>query len=109
MKISTSTIGDAIVVAAEGELDIVSAPNLDTAVIAAISEPHNKVVLDLGGVTFMDSTGLGIVVRALKRCREIERKFLVVVTNDRVLKVFEITGLNTLIPISESLEAALSA
>jgi len=51
----------------------------------------------------MDSSGLGVIVRALKRCREAENDLDLVITNERVLKVFGITGLDQVIPIHASI------
>ena len=60
--------------------------------------------IDLTDVSFMDSSGLGVIVRGLKRCRESEKDLDLVITNDRVLKVFGITGLDQVIPIHDSIE-----
>ena len=50
-------------------------------------------MLDLLGVTFLDSTALGVLVGALKRCRELGGDLHVVVADPRIVKIFEITGL----------------
>ena len=109
MNVSIATVNNAVVVGADGELDIMSAPQLDQVLTEAITQASSRLVLDLSDVTFMDSTGLGTVVKALKRCREKNLDFRVVVTTERVRKVFEITGLDSLISLSDALDAALSA
>ena len=63
-------------------------------------------VLDLLGVTFLDSTALGVVVGAHKRCRELGGELRVVVTDPRLVKIFEITGLTGVLCITDSLHAA---
>ena len=107
MNVSIATVNNAVVVGADGELDIMSAPQLDQVLTEAITQASSRLVLDLSDVTFMDSTGLGTVVKALKRCREKNLDFRVVVTTER--KVFEITGLDSLMSLSDALDAALSA
>ena len=109
MNVTTSQTNGVVVVSADGELDIVTAGQLDTELVAGLEQASLRLVLDLSAVSFMDSTGLGTVVKALKRCREKDVEFRVVVSTERVRKVFEITGLNTLISLTESLEGALSA
>ena len=52
----------------------------------------------------MDSSGLGVIVRGLKRCREADKDLDLVITNERVLKVFGITGLDQVIPIHDAIE-----
>ncbi len=67
------------------------------------------VVLDLLGVTFLDSTALGVLVGALKRCRELGGELHVVVADPRIVKIFEITGLTSVFTIADSLESAGAA
>ena len=66
-------------------------------------------MLDLLGVTFLDSTALGVLVGALKRCRELGGELHVVVADPRIMKIFEITGLTSVFTIADSLEAAGAA
>jgi len=65
------------------------------------------VVVDLLGVTFMDSTALGVLVGALKRCRQAGGSMRIVVADPRVLKVFEITGLTELFSLFATLDEAV--
>lgn len=109
MNVSIATVDSAIVVTAEGELDLVSAAELDGVLTEGIVQAASRLVLDLSAVTFMDSTGLGTVVKALKRCREKHLDFRVVVGTERVRKVFEITGLDSLLTLSSALDDALNA
>ena len=65
------------------------------------------VVVDLLGVTFMDSTALGVLISALKRCRDLGGTMRIVVSDPRVLKVFEITGLTELFSIFPTVDRAV--
>lgn len=93
-------------VTVQGELDAHTAPQVREAVEAAIT-PGARVVADLTGVTFLDSTGLGVFVTALKHVREVDGTLDLVITSPRVLKVFELTGLDVVIPIHEEISDAL--
>jgi anti-sigma B factor antagonist len=68
-------------------------------------------VLDLSMVTFIDSTAIGVLVGAVMRLREVEGGSLTVVCadeNQRVLRIFEIAGVESLITLHSSREEALS-
>ncbi len=104
MQIATTPGSDRFVITVSGEVDLASSPDLDTSIIAAIASGAASVVIDLTNVSFMDSSGLGVIVRGLKRCREADKDLDLVITNERVLKVFGITGLDQVIPIHDSIE-----
>jgi anti-sigma B factor antagonist len=104
MQIATTPDSDRYVITVSGEVDLASSPVLDTAIIAAIESGSSSLVIDLTDVSFMDSSGLGVIVRGLKRCREADKDLDLVITNERVLKVFGITGLDQVIPIHDSIE-----
>ena len=104
MQIATTPGSDRYLITVSGEVDLATSPDLDVAIIAAIDSGATSVVIDLTDVSFMDSSGLGVIVRALKRCREAENDLDLVITNERVLKVFGITGLDQVIPIHASIE-----
>ncbi len=104
MQIATTPGSDRYLITVSGEVDLATSPELDIAIIAAIDSGTPSVVIDLTDVSFMDSSGLGVIVRALKRCREAENDLDLVITNERVLKVFGITGLDQVIPIHSSIQ-----
>jgi len=104
MQIATTPGSDRYLITVSGEVDLATSPELDVAIIAAIDSGTPSVVIDLTDVSFMDSSGLGVIVRALKRCREAENDLDLVITNERVLKVFGITGLDQVIPIHASIQ-----
>lgn len=104
-----SRVVDAIaVIAVTGEVDAHTAPAVREAIETVIA-PGAQLVVDLTSVSFLDSTGLGVFVTALKHLREVEGSLDLVVTSPRVLKVFELTGLDVVIPIHEELGSALGS
>jgi len=104
MQIATTPGSDRYVITVSGEVDLATSPELDTAIIASIESGTSSVAIDLTDVSFMDSSGLGVIVLGLKRCREADKDLDLVITNERVLKVFGITGLDQVIPIHDSIE-----
>ena len=94
-------------VTAAGELDVHTAPALQAELDPLSRTPGAGVVVDLSAVGFIDSTGLGVLVTALKHIRESAGTLDVVVASPRVLKVFVLTGLDVVIPLHETLEQAL--
>lgn len=98
----------ASVVSAVGEVDVSTAPELRQR-LQELPE-GTQVVVDLSDVTFLDSTGLGVLVAALKRVRESDTggDLRLVVTRPQVTKVLEVTGLSTVFAVYSSLDAALA-
>jgi anti-sigma B factor antagonist len=94
------------VIAVSGEIDVATAPQLRECLHSVIAKGEATVVLDLLGVTFLDSTALGVLVGALKRCRELGGDLQIVVADPRIIKIFEITGLTNVFTITDSLQSA---
>jgi len=93
-------------IAVGGEIDVATAPQLRECLHRTIAQGNATIVLDLLEVSFLDSTALGVLVGALKRCRELGGELHIVVTDPRIMKIFEITGLTKVFPIADSLASA---
>ena len=106
-QIADSEVEGVPVVSASGEIDVATAPPLRDRLQALTTSGRATVVVDLLGVTFLDSTALGVLVGALKRCRESGGELPLVITEPRILKVFEITGLTGVFPIHDSVADAV--
>jgi anti-sigma B factor antagonist len=100
--------GDRTVVAVSGEIDVYTAPKLREHLIDLVSGGHYHLIVDLEGVDFLDSTGLGVLVGGLKRVRSHDGSLDLVCSQDRILKIFRITGLTKVFTIHDSVSAALS-
>ena len=96
------------VLSVKGEVDVYTAPRLREKLVELVSHGKHKIVVNLEGVDFLDSTGLGVLVGGLKRLRSHEGDLTLVCTQHRILKVFEITGLTKVFAIHESVEAAVA-
>jgi anti-sigma B factor antagonist len=97
------------VIAVTGEVDVASAPRLREQIVSVVSDGAPRIVCDLDGVEFLDSTGLGVLVGALKRCRTHGSELVLVCNQSSILKVFEITGLLQVFEIHKTVEAAVAA
>lgn len=109
ISVTTSEAGEAHIVHVAGEIDVTSAAVLRDALEALIADGHRQLTLDLSDVTFLDSTGLGIVVGRLKRLARHGGTLTVAAAHERVLRVFTITGLDRLLEIHPDLEGAVRA
>lgn len=94
------------VLAVTGEVDVATAPRLREQLVELVGSGKNHIVVDLEGVEFLDSTGLGVLVGALKRVRTSDGDLALVCTEPRILKVFEITGLTKVFTIHRSVDEA---
>ena len=101
--------GDRTIVVVGGEIDVYTAPKLREKLIDLVSGGHYHLVVDMEGVEFLDSTGLGVLVGGLKRVRAHEGSLRLVCTQERILKIFRITGLTKVFPIHASVEEAVAA
>lgn len=100
----------ATIIEVAGELDLHSAPQLRAETARAIeSQSSPRIIVDLSGVTFLDSTGVGVLVGALKRAREANGALQFCGAQTRVSRVFEITGLIGALPLFKTREEALAA
>ncbi len=97
------------VLAVTGEVDVATAPRLREQLIDLVNEGQHRIVVDLEKVEFLDSTGLGVLVGALKRVRTHDGELALVCTESRILKVFEITGLTKVFPMHRSVDEAVAA
>ncbi len=111
MDVSVHTVvhGDQVVVQVAGEIDVYTAASLREKLAELIDADHTDVVVDLTGVTFMDSTGLGVLVGALKKVRGYGGRLQLVIDQEKVIKVFRITALTQVFTIHETLDAALAS
>ncbi|MGH9034665.1 MAG: STAS domain-containing protein [Acidimicrobiia bacterium] len=83
-----------ITVAVRGELDVLTAPFLWERLETILPDEGGRLVLDLGGVRFIDSMGLGVIVRAQSRLRQSDGRLVVRSLQEQGRKLFEITGLD---------------
>jgi anti-sigma B factor antagonist len=106
LSLSTRQVGDRTVLEVGGEIDVYTAPELRERLIEVVEGGARAVTVDLGRVEFIDSTGLGVLVGGLKRMRLSGGDFSLVCDQERILKIFRITGLDQIFKVFPSVEAA---
>lgn len=109
LSLSTRTEGDHTVVEVVGEIDVYTAPKLREAFIDLVAQGSYQLVIDMEQVEFLDSTGLGVLVGGLKRVRAHDGALRLVCSQERILKIFRVTGLTKVFPIHANLAEALAA
>jgi anti-sigma B factor antagonist len=97
------------VVSVEGEIHVSTAPEFSGALAATIAAGRTFLVLDLSGVMFIDSTGLSVLLNALRRLTRAGGAMALVCQNPTVLRLFEITKLDTTFAIHADLEPAVAS
>jgi anti-sigma B factor antagonist len=95
------------VLAPTGEVDMRSAPELGRRLLSLAEEGKTRVVVDLSGVTFIDSSGIGVLLNALRHLRGRSGRLVLVCPTERILRPFEVTGLVAHLGIFRSREDAL--
>ena len=108
-NLSTARVGEGTyIVSVYGELDLHTVGRLEEELAAAVEHGAQRVVVDLAMVSFMDSTALGALVAAHKRLRLASGDLSIVSDDPRVVRVFQITGLDRTMRLRSSLTDAVT-
>lgn len=94
------------VIDVEGEIDVYTAPKLREKLIDLVNKGNFHLLVNMEKVEFLDSTGLGVLVGGLKRVRAHDGSLELVCTQERILKIFRITGLTKVFGIFDSVDDA---
>ena len=109
-SIKTAEVGrNAFVITLTGEADLHTAPELDRALQGVIALGGTSVAVDLGDVSFVDSTALGVLLRHQPRFTSRGGDLVLVTQDRRVLRTFEITGLDRIFSIEKRLADGVAA
>jgi len=109
LSLATRTVAEHTVLEVGGEVDVYTAPRLRERLVELVDAGVRSVIVDLGGVEFLDSTGLGVLVGAMKRLRVANGRFSLVCSKEALLKIFRITALDQVFPLYDTVEAATGA
>ena len=102
LSLQTSEADRRAVVRVAGDVDIDTAPRLRTAVVELLDLGHRALVVDVSGVEFIDSTGLGVLVGALKETQNREGTLELICTQRRMLNLLHLTGLDEAFIVHEA-------
>jgi anti-anti-sigma factor len=109
LEVQTHQVDSGVtVVAPTGRLDVAGAPALKDAISEAVKNGTPRVVLDMEGISFVDSTGLGSVIAALKQIRSSQGDLRLAAPNQQVRVVLELTTLDRVFPYYSTVEEALT-
>ena len=108
LKLDHHTKDGIEIVDVEGEIDVYTAPRLRELLIDLVNNGFYQLVVNMEKVEFLDSTGLGVLVGGLKRVRAHDGSLDLVCTQERILKIFRITGLTKVFGIHETVDEAIA-
>lgn len=108
LVITTRDEGSYSVAVVAGEIDVYSAPKLRQQLADLVDLGRYKLILDMEALEFLDSAGLGVLVGGLKRVRAYGGSLSLVCTQDRILRLFRITGLTMVFPIYATVSEAIT-
>lgn len=92
------------VLSVNGELDVATAPRLRQEAVKLVNGGTTQVAIDLSGCSFLDSTGLGVIIGILKRVKGHDGELVIVGAAAHVQKVFEITRVSDIVALHDSLD-----
>jgi anti-sigma B factor antagonist len=109
-SVADSERDGAHIVHVAGEVDLFTAPALREHLLSVIDSGAERIVVDLSGVGFLDSSGLGVLVGALKRLAETgQGRLLLAAAQQPVDRIFEITGIARVFTVLPTVDEALRA
>jgi anti-sigma B factor antagonist len=97
------------VVSPQGEIDFATGPQLKDAITELLVAGEVNLIIDLQAVDFIESTGLGALIGGRRRAHALTGSLRLVCTEEQMLKIFRITGLDKVFEIHDSLDDAIGA
>ncbi len=105
----TTVLDDAAILTVTGELDFALCVKLAPELNAALRSPVRAVVIDLEGVSLVDSSGIALLINAFRRLDHAGRQLAIACPMGPQRRVFELTALDRQLPMYETRRAALAA
>jgi anti-sigma B factor antagonist len=107
IQVKREKLPEATVVSIAGSVDIYSSPELRGELKVALDGKVKRLVIDMGGVAFVDSSGLATLIEALQKTQGYSGKLLLCNLSPKVLGVFQLANLDRIFQIRDTREAAL--
>ena len=108
LSLETRHEGGLTIIEVGGEIDVYTAPKLRDKITELVGYGEYNLVIDMEKVDFLDSTGLGVLVGGLKKVRAHDGSMRLICNQERLLKIFRITGLAKVFVIHSSQADALT-
>ncbi len=109
IKVSSEVRDGAVIISPEGDVDLSRSPVLRSSLRQAQNAKPKRLIIDLGLVDYMDSSGVATLVEALQIARKNSTRMVLCGMKDRVRSIFEIARLDTVFTIAASRDAAMGA
>jgi anti-sigma B factor antagonist len=107
LVLETRRADGAVIIEARGEVTVFTSPVLRQAMRQGASERPGKLIVDLSGTTYIDSSGVATLVEGLKLVQQHDGELILAGMNERVRGVFEIARLDAVFELADSVEEAL--
>ena len=108
MEVNIKKEEKALIVSVTGRMDAVSAPEFEKKLGDWMDEGETNFIIDFGRLDYISSSGLRSILSTSKKLKEKDGQILLSSLKDSVKEVFDISGFSSIIPIYESVEAALA-
>ncbi|MDD3717549.1 MAG: STAS domain-containing protein [Actinomycetota bacterium] len=108
LDVVLESVGNFSLIGLSGEVDVYSAPKLRETIKDLVDEGKYNIVVDLERVAFLDSTGLGVLVGGLKRVKHHSGELGIICGQEKILRIFRITGLTKVFPVYHSRDELLA-
>jgi anti-sigma B factor antagonist len=99
VRIETTKTANETIITVEGDIDLYSSPELRTSVLKAVPKATAGVGIHLGGVSYMDSSGVATLVEGLRSAKEHGKTFALVAPSISVMKVLELARLDSIFEV----------
>jgi anti-sigma B factor antagonist len=99
LKVTTRAQGEHTVLAVTGEIDLYTAPTLQSELMAALGRGQVRLIVDMSGVDFCDSTGINVLLSAHRHAREGGGELMLASVGSATRKVLQVTGLESVFTV----------
>jgi anti-anti-sigma factor len=107
MEISQKEEKGIVSIVIKGRMDADSSPDAEKVVKEALGAEANRLLFDLGELEYLSSAGLRVLLSAAKEMRRRDGKIVLCALNEFVKEIFEVSGFQSLIPITDSVESGI--
>ena len=107
MEITQKEENGIVSIVIKGRLDADSSPEAEKVVRDALGEQTDRILFDLGQLEYLSSAGLRVLLSAAKEMRRREGKIVLCSLNEFVKEIFEVSGFQSLIPITDTVESGI--
>jgi anti-anti-sigma factor len=109
LTVSTEQRPPVVVISVAGELDMATAPQLQEQITEQLEKGHSRLVFDLAEVSFCDSTGLSVFVRAKNSCDQVNGVVRLAAPQRGVLRILQVSGLVEVLHTYPTVDEAVAA